>query len=135
MPELLPGLQASDDTLARLRAYDAALARWSSAINLIAPATLAESWQRHILDSAQLFSLLPESARHWADLGAGGGLPGLVIAILARGMPLTVTLVEATILALALGRATGMQPSWWRCATVSLCMNAASFGYGLWRLS
>lgn len=95
MPELLPGLLVSDDTLARLRAFDAALARWSAAINLVAPATLTESWDRHILDSAQLFSLLPEGARHWADLGSGGGLPGLVIAILARDTPLAVTLVES----------------------------------------
>ena len=62
-------------------------------------------------------------------------LGSLPFPIRAAIIELTVTLVEATILALALGRATGMQPSWWRCATVSLCMNAASFGYGLWRLS
>lgn len=95
MADLLPGLVVSAETLDRLRAFDAALARWSAAINLIAPATLSESWDRHIRDSAQLFSLLPEGARHWADLGSGGGLPGIVIAILARGTPLAVTLVES----------------------------------------
>jgi len=93
--DLLPGLSVDDATLARLRAFDAALARWSAAINLVAPATVADSWDRHILDSAQLLDLAPPGARHWADLGAGGGLPGLVIAILGRDRGLSVTLVES----------------------------------------
>jgi 16S rRNA (guanine527-N7)-methyltransferase len=38
-------------------------------------------WSRHILDSAQLTALRPQ-ARRWLDLGSGGGLPGLVVAIL-----------------------------------------------------
>lgn len=95
MSDLLPGLSAPPATLDRLRAYDAALARWSAAINLVAPATLADSWQRHILDSAQLYALAPPDARHWADLGSGGGLPGLVIAILGQDHGLRVTLVES----------------------------------------
>lgn len=95
MAELLPGLNVGDETLASLQAFDAALNRWTAAINLIAPATAAQSWERHILDSAQLFTLTPPGARHWADLGSGGGLPGLVIAILARDTPLSVTLVES----------------------------------------
>jgi 16S rRNA (guanine527-N7)-methyltransferase len=81
--------------LASLRGYAAALARWNPTINLVAPATLPEVWTRHIIDSAQLFPLAPASARHWADLGSGGGLPGIVVAILARGTGLRVTLVES----------------------------------------
>jgi len=93
--DLLPGVPVSPRTLAALHSYDAALKKWSAAINLVAPSTLAHSWDRHILDSAQLYTLRPANARHWADLGAGGGLPGLVIAILARGTGLRVTLVES----------------------------------------
>lgn len=48
-----------------------------------------------------------------------------------------VVVVEAVILTVAL-RAVARDPSRpiaaWRCAVVSLLMNAASFGYGLWRL-
>lgn len=95
MPDLLPGLSVSPDTLDRLRAFDAALHKWSAAINLVAPDSLAQSWDRHILDSAQLSPLAPPGARLWADLGAGAGLPGIVIAILARGTPMTVILVES----------------------------------------
>lgn len=72
----------SRETLEKLRAYQAALAAWSRAINLIAPANEEEIWTRHIEDSAQLFFLAPR-ARTWCDLGAGGGLPGIVVAILA----------------------------------------------------
>lgn len=95
MGELLPGLRVDDATRARLRAYDAALAKWSAAINLVAPASLAHSWDRHIRDSAQLLPRAPLGARLWADLGSGGGLPGLVIAILTRHTPLRVALVES----------------------------------------
>ncbi len=95
MDEGLPGIAADTEVLARLRAYAAALRKWSGAINLVAPATLPEVWARHIADSAQLWPMAPAGVRHWADLGSGGGLPGLVIAILARGRGPRVTLVES----------------------------------------
>lgn len=95
MPEILPGLAVDEATIEALRAYQQALARWNAAINLVAPASLADGWTRHILDSAQLYPLAPAAARQWADLGSGGGLPGIVIAILARGTPLQVSLVES----------------------------------------
>lgn len=95
MPELLPGLRVGAETLDRLHAFDAALVRWSATINLVAPATLADRWNRHILDSAQLFTLAPPGATRWADLGSGGGLPAMVIAILGHDRGLKVTMVES----------------------------------------
>ena len=47
--------------------------KWQKAENLVAPSTLAEIWTRHVADSAQLVALFP-GARHWLDLGSGGGL-------------------------------------------------------------
>jgi 16S rRNA (guanine527-N7)-methyltransferase len=73
----------SRETMERLEVYAALLARWNRHINLVAPATIASVWTRHIADSAQLLDLAPEAARTWIDLGAGAGLPGLVIAALA----------------------------------------------------
>ncbi len=92
----LGAVAASPETLARLAALEALLGRWSARINLVAPSTLAEAWTRHVADSAQLWPLAPRGARRWADLGAGAGFPGLVIAALAaeRGGP-RVTLVES----------------------------------------
>lgn len=73
------------------------LARWNRRINLVAPGTLENAWERHVADSAQLFELRPAGAQSWIDLGAGGGLPGLPVAALAaeKAPELRVTLVEA----------------------------------------
>ena len=79
---LLPGLDVSRETADLLRRYADRLLQWTQRINLIAPATAPDLWQRHILDSAQLFPLA--QGRIWVDLGSGGGLPGLVLAIIAK---------------------------------------------------
>jgi 16S rRNA (guanine527-N7)-methyltransferase len=78
-------LAVSRETLDRLQTYLDLLVRWQKTINLVGPATLADPWRRHILDSAQLRRLVPGDARRLADLGSGAGLPGLVLAIL--GVP------------------------------------------------
>ncbi len=77
----------------RLAAYAAMLRKWNPAINLIAPATVGQIETRHIADALQLARLSQKSAGPWVDLGAGGGLPGLVIAI-ARP-ELVVRLIES----------------------------------------
>ena len=87
--EIIP---VSRETLSRLEAYAGLLTRWSARINLVGRDTLADLWRRHILDSAQLLAFVPEQALSMVDLGAGAGLPGLVLAIL--GVP-GVELVEA----------------------------------------
>lgn len=87
----------SRETLGRLEAYAGLLQRWNPKINLVSRASLPELWTRHFVDSAQLFALCPPGARHWADLGSGGGFPGLVVATLAAEVvpDLRVTLVES----------------------------------------
>lgn len=72
----------SRETLARLEIYAALLQKWQKAINLVGPATLPDLWRRHMLDSAQLFPLIPPHARRLADFGSGAGFPGLVLAIM-----------------------------------------------------
>jgi 16S rRNA (guanine527-N7)-methyltransferase len=79
----------SRETLGRLEVYVALLEQWSARINLVGRDTLADPWRRHILDSAQLWPLLPSGAASLVDLGSGAGLPGLILAILgARGVGL-----------------------------------------------
>ena len=82
----------SRETLARLDTYLVLLQKWQPRINLVGAATLRDSWRRHVLDSAQLAPLLPESTRTLVDLGSGAGFPGLVLAIL--GVP-DVHLIES----------------------------------------
>ncbi len=72
----------SRETLARLEAHLALLARWQRRINLVGAASLADPWRRHILDSAQLLRLLPGTDIRLLDLGSGAGFPGLVLALL-----------------------------------------------------
>ena len=77
----------SRETLGRLKTYEKLLRQWQKAVNLVAPATLADVWHRHFADSAQLLPLAPPGPNHWIDLGSGGGFPGLVIAILLTDSP------------------------------------------------
>ena len=55
----------------------------NAVMNLVGPDSLQDVWNRHIFDSAQLIDLAPGAAT-WADLGAGAGFPGLVLAILLK---------------------------------------------------
>ena len=75
---------ASDGQIADLARYQELLAEWNAVMNLVGPLTIATYWTRHALDSSQLLVLAPE-AQTWADLGAGAGLPGVVLAILLKG--------------------------------------------------
>jgi 16S rRNA (guanine527-N7)-methyltransferase len=75
---------ASDAQMADLERFQDLLAEWNEVMNLVGPLTIATYWTRHALDSSQLLSLEPE-AKTWADLGAGAGLPGVVLAILLKG--------------------------------------------------
>lgn len=84
----------SRETLSKLEAYKGLLEKWTRKINLISKSTIDEIADRHIWDSAQVYHNNPGK---WVDLGSGGGLPGVVIAILAqgRGEPVDLTLIES----------------------------------------
>lgn len=69
----------SRETAERLDRFVALLIAWQQHTNLIARSTMPTLWTRHVADSLQLVGLAP-GARIWADLGSGGGFPGLVIA-------------------------------------------------------
>jgi len=81
----------SDQALARLSAQVALLERWQRKINLVAAASLKDTWRRHVWDSAQLAEHLPKPPCAIVDLGSGAGFPGLVLAAMNCG---PVTLVE-----------------------------------------
>lgn len=85
----------SRETTARLIAFEELFRKWSTAINLASPSTLADLWNRHILDSAQIFPLAPD-AKRWLDLGSGGGFPGIVTACFLKEKPgASIDLVES----------------------------------------
>lgn len=77
----------SQETLKQLVEYKNILEKWQLRINLISAATLPEFWSRHIDDSAQLLPLVPTGRRSVIyDLGSGAGFPGLVLAIMGKGI-------------------------------------------------
>jgi 16S rRNA (guanine527-N7)-methyltransferase len=84
----------SRETEARLDRYVEMLLEWQAKTNLVAPSTLPNLWTRHISDSLQLLTIA-RTAKIWADLGSGGGFPGVVLACaLAETSGATVHLVE-----------------------------------------
>ena len=83
----------SRETMDRLDGYADLIRKWNPRINLIAPATLPDLQQRHIQDCLQLVDLASAAAGGWVDLGSGGGLPGLIVAI--SRPDLSVALVES----------------------------------------
>ncbi len=88
---------ASSVALEALQTYLDMLADWNSRMNLVGPSALASFWRRHAYDSAQLLTFAP-SAKVWADLGSGAGLPGVVLAILLKETPgAHVHLVESMV--------------------------------------
>lgn len=76
---------ASPEAAADLERFRALLADWNDRMNLVGPSALSEFWLRHAYDSAQLLLVRPE-AKVWADLGAGAGFPGLVLAIMLKAV-------------------------------------------------
>lgn len=92
-----PPLDVSRETMERLELYGKLLKKWNPRINLVAKSTIHDLWNRHFADSAQLYRIVQHPVDHWADLGSGGGFPGLVIAIMGmeRQAPKQVTLVES----------------------------------------
>jgi 16S rRNA (guanine527-N7)-methyltransferase len=91
----LNGVRVSRETQGRLEHFVSLFQRWSQTVNLVAPSTKQDLWDRHIADSAQIFQLCPQPV-HWVDLGSGGGFPGVITAILlAEGGSGHVDLIES----------------------------------------
>ena len=81
------GLELSDTQLDQLLAYLALLQKWNKVYNLTAVRDPAQMLSHHLVDS---LSVIAPLKRHGAparlmDVGAGGGLPGVVIAICYPG--------------------------------------------------
>ena len=75
-------IHVSRETAYRLESFVGLLESWQRRINLVGESTRGEIWRRHILDSAQLFPLLPDDCGPLLDIGTGAGFPGLVLGIM-----------------------------------------------------
>jgi 16S rRNA (guanine527-N7)-methyltransferase len=79
------GRDVSRETFDRLERFAALIRDEAKRQNLVSASTLESLWERHIIDSAQLVKFEPRDGASWVDIGAGAGLPGIVIALLVYG--------------------------------------------------
>ncbi|WP_298858949.1 16S rRNA (guanine(527)-N(7))-methyltransferase RsmG [uncultured Sulfitobacter sp.] len=73
----------SRETIERLREFEKLVLKWTKKINLVSSGDASQIWDRHIIDSVQIYDLAPEEGT-WLDIGSGGGFPGIVAAIMAK---------------------------------------------------
>ena len=79
---LLKKLNFSSDDLNKLSIFHDELLRFNKRYNLVSKSTESDVWNRHVLDSAQLVKYIDfHKPGSLADLGSGGGFPGLVLGI------------------------------------------------------
>ena len=85
----------SRETLQDLQTFHDILLKWQKAINLISSNTIQEVWHRHIADSIQLIPHIPKGTKSIVDLGSGGGLPAIVLAVALKNTDIKITMIES----------------------------------------
>lgn len=84
------GVELSEQQHAQLLAYLALLIKWNKAYNLTAVRDPDEMVSRHLLDSLSVMPFIHSDTQRWLDVGSGGGMPGIPLAILHPQKHITV---------------------------------------------
>ncbi len=74
----------SRETYEKLCLFQKILIKWQKSINLISKKTIENTWDRHFLDSAQLYKYVKDIEGNIIDFGSGAGFPGMVLAIMSK---------------------------------------------------
>jgi 16S rRNA (guanine527-N7)-methyltransferase len=86
------GVALSRDCAGRLARYAQLLLAWNRRINLTGARSAEALVDDHLADALALVPRIPPGARRLVDVGAGAGLPGVILAVVCQG--LDVTLLE-----------------------------------------
>ena len=84
----------AETVLQDLESFCALLLKWNAVQNLVSRETEGDVWRRHIIDSLQVLPLIRPTDRWILDLGSGGGLPAIPLAIALKSTGRRVTMVE-----------------------------------------
>lgn len=79
------GLQLSEEVLSKEICFLEELLRWNQRINLTSIRNRNEAIEKHIIDSLLVLPHL-DAAKQVVDMGSGGGLPGIPLAIAEPGI-------------------------------------------------
>ena len=84
----ISSLNVSRETFLDLESYRSMLLEKNKEINLISQKTEQKKvfFDRHILDSAQIIDFIDLNIDTTTDLGSGGGMPGIIIAIILKNL-------------------------------------------------
>ena len=81
---VLENLNVSRETFPDLEEFRSLILYNNKKINLISSNTEAISKERHIIDCAQIIDFIDKKYHICSDIGSGSGLPGIVLAIIAK---------------------------------------------------
>ena len=84
----LNDLNVSRETFLDFEKYISMIIEKNKEINIISQKTSSKKSiiERHIIDSAQIIDFVDFSSNTTTDLGSGGGMPGIVVAIILKNM-------------------------------------------------
>ncbi len=93
---VLENLNVSRETFNDFEEFRSLLIKRNDEINLIGGNTVNNLRERHIIDSAQIIDFIDKIELNCTDIGSGSGLPGIILAIIAKhkNLPMNFNLYE-----------------------------------------